>query len=186
MRDFVTKYRAVLVMVALAAIAVGAAASGALDDVSPETVRTWVLAAGPWGIVLFLVAFAAGELVHIPGICFVAGGVLVYGPLGGFLVGLVGAIFSVSVSFWIVRVFGGQALTKLRWRFVQKMLSRLDERPVKTIVMLRSVLWLAPALNFVLAMSPVRFSHYLIGSTVGLIGPIALMSVFFEQLLAFV
>lgn len=186
MRAFLSRYRAALVMAALLAIFVAAAASGAFAGVDPETVRGWVQAAGPWGVALFVVAFALGELVHIPGMVFVAGGVLAYGQLGGFVVGLIGAVFSVTVSFWLVRTFGGQALEKIRWRYVQQVLAHLDERPVRTVVLLRSVLWLAPALNFALAMSRVRFSHYLVGSTLGLLAPVLLMSLFFEQLLSFV
>lgn len=184
--SFWARYRAVIVMLVLAAVFVGAAVSGAFDDVDPETIRAAVQSAGVWGVVLFVVGFALGELVHIPGMVFVAGAVLAYGQVGGFAVGLLGAVFSVTVSFLLVRTFGGQALEKIRWKFVQRLLAKLDARPVRTVVMLRLVLWLAPALNFALAMTRVRFRDYLLGSTLGLLVPVAGMALFFEQLMAFI
>lgn len=180
---FIARHRAAIVMLVLVGIFVVAAVSGAFDGVDPETVRAAVQSAGAWGVLLFVVGFALGELVHIPGMVFVAGGVLAYGQLGGFAVGLLGAVFSVTVSFWLVRTFGGQALEKIRWPIVRRLLAKLDARPVRTIILLRTLLWLAPALNFALAMTKVRFRDYLLGSTLGLLAPVAGMAFFFETLM---
>lgn len=184
--SFWSRYRGLIVMVALLAIFVAAILSGAFKDVDPEQIRQTVVDAGPWGVLLFILLFTLGELVHIPGMVFIAGGVLAYGRTGGFAVGLLGAVFSVAVSFLLVRAFGGQALHKIKYKRVQQILSKLDERPVGTVFVLRSVLWLAPALNFALAMSRVRFRDYLIGSTLGLLIPIAGVVLFFEQALVWV
>ncbi len=72
--------------------------AGWIDQVTPESVRESVRAAGPWGAGLYIVLFSLGELVHIPGIMFVAAGILAYGKLFGFALGLLGAIVSVSFS----------------------------------------------------------------------------------------
>lgn len=181
--SFWSRFRPVIVIGALFLIFVAAAASGAFDNVDPETIRATITEAGAWGVGLFVLLFAVGELVHIPGMVFVAGAVLAYGPLGGFAVGLAGAIFSVTVSFWLVRTFGGQALDKIRWKVVQNILAKLDDRPVTTVVVLRSLLWLAPPLNFALAMSRVKFRDYFVGSALGLLAPVAVMAFFFEHLI---
>lgn len=181
-----SRYRGLVVVAALFAVFVAAALSGAFADVDPEKIRIAVQEAGPWGVLLFVVLFALGELVHIPGMVFVAGAVLAYGRTGGFAVGLLGAVVSVAVSFLLVRAFGGQALHLIKWRRVQQILAKLDKQPITTVFVLRSVLWLAPALNFALAMSRVRFRDYLLGSTLGLVIPIAGVVLFFEQALVWV
>ncbi len=61
---------------------------------------------------------------------------------------------------------------------------RLDERPITTVLLLRTVFWLAPPLNYALALSSVRFRHYLIGSAAGLVAPVGGAAVFFDWLFA--
>ncbi len=183
---FLKRYRAPILMAVLAAVFAGVMVSGVFDDVDPEQIRSLIQAAGPWGIVLFVALFAIGELVHIPGMVFVVAAVLAYGRTTGFFVGWLGAVVSVTVSFVLVRSFGGQALTQIKWKVVQRMLDRLDARPVSTVFILRSLLWVAPPLNFALAMSRIRLRDYLIGSSLGLLAPIAGVVVLFEQALAWV
>lgn len=156
------------------------------DDVDPERVRAAIVAAGPWGVALFVAMFVVGELIHIPGMVFVLAGVLTYGRSMGFLVALLGAVASVAFSFWLVRTFGGQALTHIRFKLLQRMLGKLDARPVQTVFVLRSIFWIAPALNYALAMSRVRFRDYLVGSTLGLVLPILGVTLLFEQAMAWV
>lgn len=172
--------RAGLVTGALVAAGGAASATGVFDDLDPERIRTLVTACGVWGVLAFLLLFALGELAHIPGMVFVVAGILAYGRGAGFFVALAGAVFSVTVSFVLVRKLGGQALQEIRWRFVQRLLARLDQRPVSTVFVLRSILWLAPPLNFALAMSNVRFRDYLVGSALGLVAPVAIVTLLFD------
>ena len=121
-----------------------------------------------------------GELVHIPGMIFVAAGILAWGQLGGFFVSLLGAVVSVSVSFWVVRALGGKALDRIDKPFMRKMLGRLHARPILTIFILRAIFWVAPPLNYALALSSVRFRDYLVGSTAGLVIPVGLAALVFD------
>jgi uncharacterized membrane protein YdjX (TVP38/TMEM64 family) len=52
------------------------------------------------------------------------------------------------------------------------------------VAILRLILWMAPPLNYALAMSAVRFRDYVIGSALGLLIPIALASLFFDWVVA--
>jgi uncharacterized membrane protein YdjX (TVP38/TMEM64 family) len=186
MAQHLARYRALIVVAVLGLIFVAALLSGVADDVDPERVRTAIVDAGPWGVALFVAMFVVGELIHIPGMVFVLAGVLTYGRSLGFFVALLGAVASVAFSFWLVRTFGGQALAQLRFKVLQRMLSKLDARPVRTVFVLRSIFWIAPALNYALAMSRVRFRDYLVGSALGLVLPILGVTLLFEQALAWV
>lgn len=186
MRAFLAKYRAPLVLVGFAGLFVAVTLSGAFDGVTPEQIRDEIRGAGAWGMLLFVVAFAVGELLHIPGMVFVVAGVLTYGRVNGFLVGLAGAVVSVTVSFVLVRALGGQGLTKLKWKWVAKALDQLDARPFRTVALLRLVLWVAPPLNFALAMSRVRLRDYVLGSAAGLVLPVLFVTLLFEQAMAWV
>jgi uncharacterized membrane protein YdjX (TVP38/TMEM64 family) len=150
--------------------------SGVADRLSLTRIHGHVLAAGAWGPILFVALFTLGELVHVPGMVFVAAAVLAYGRAAGGGLALAGALVSLSVSFAVVRAVGGKPFAAVRWSLVAKLLASLDARPVRTIVLLRLLLWMAPQLNYALALSRVRFSHYFIGSAIGLVLPITVIS----------
>ena len=175
-------------LVALAAFFVGslivAKVTGLTDSVDVETIRRMMDAAGPLGFVGFVVAFAVGELLHIPGAVFVGAASVAYGSALGALAAYLGALASVTASFFVVRGIGGQPLGEVKRPFVKRMLARLDERPVLTVAILRLIFWMAPALNYGLAMSKVRFRDYLLGSALGLALPIPLMAIFFDWIVS--
>jgi uncharacterized membrane protein YdjX (TVP38/TMEM64 family) len=123
-----------------------------------------------------------GELIHVPGMVFVGAGILAYGRVLGFGVSLAAALCSVGVSFVVVRAVGGKALAELERPFVKRMMEKLEQRPITTVVVLRSIFWLAPALNYALALSSIRLRDYLIGSAFGLLVPILGASFLFDWL----
>ncbi|MFW5925253.1 MAG: TVP38/TMEM64 family protein [Myxococcota bacterium] len=176
------KHRWLLVVVLLGALFLVGHATGLTDDMDADRVRRWVLEAGAWGVLLFLVLFSVGELMHVPGLVFVAAATYLYDGAGAILVALFGAITSVTVSFVVVRTVGGQPLGRIRWKFIRRMLAHLDERPITVVFLLRLVLWLAPIVNYVLAMSRVRFREYLVGSALGLAIPITAIALLLERL----
>lgn len=157
--------------------------TGLTEQVTPENIRQTVQDAGPWGVLVFIAAFAVGLFLHVPGMVFVATGVLLWGRIAGFFVGLIGALIAVSFTFVIVRRAGGQALTEIERPFVKKVMAKIETRPILTVVILRSVLWLAPGLNYALAMSNVRFSHFVIGSAIGLVVPVGIVTAAAEMFL---
>lgn len=179
--------RARLVVVAGVFVVLWAIAhyTGLTERASVGAVREAIESAGSWGMILFIVVFAIGELLHIPGMVFVGAAILAYGKAAGFGVSLIAAVVSVSLSFVVVRGLGGRALSEIEKPFMKKMLARLDARPIRTVIILRVVLWLAPALNYGLALTSIRYRDYLIGSVVGLVPPILAATVFFDWLIAY-
>jgi uncharacterized membrane protein YdjX (TVP38/TMEM64 family) len=170
---------AALIMLTVVLVAIGHA-TGLAEGLTRERIQALVLEQGALGFVAYLAMFAIGELVHVPGMVFVAAAVLAYGRGFGFLAAFAGAMTSLSVSFWVVRLVGGQPLGEIRRPTFQKLLARLDAQPIATVAVLRALFWLAPALNYALAMTRVRFRDYAVGSALGLLPPIALAALAFE------
>lgn len=177
------RYRALAIVALFALLYVVGRVTGVSDMLNVESIRAIVRDAGAFGIVLFLLAFSAGELLHVPGMVFVAAAILVYGKVLGFVLALAGAIVSVSVTFFIVRAIGGKALADIERPWIRRALLTLEQRPIRTVVVLRTFLWLAPGLNYALALANVRYRDYLIGSAVGLLAPILAVTLLFEWLL---
>jgi uncharacterized membrane protein YdjX (TVP38/TMEM64 family) len=159
--------------------------TGLTEHLTRENLRDLMQGLGVWGFLLFVVLFAVGEFLHVPGIVFVLAALLAYGRLVGGLAAYVGALGSVSFSFLLVRRVGGQALAHVKRARIAKVLEKLDEHPIATIAVLRVFLFLLPAVNYALAMTRVRFRDYVIGSALGLILPMIVIAIAFEWALSF-
>ena len=134
------------------------------------------------GLLLFVLLFCLGNLVQIPGWIFLAAAVLALGKFWGGLATYVAAVTSCAFTFWVIRLLGGNALREFRGKLVQRLLARMDAHPVASVVLLRTLLQTAPALNYALAMSGLKFRAYILGTLLGLPLPIALYSLFFETI----
>jgi uncharacterized membrane protein YdjX (TVP38/TMEM64 family) len=180
------KYRITLVVVLLAGLVVASRYTGIADGLDANVIRNLMNDAGPWGWSLYILVFAGGEFIHIPGMVFVAAGILVYGKVIGFGLALTASVISVCFSFVVVRLLGGTPLGEIDKPWLKLMLGHLDARPIRTVFALRLVLWLAPALNYALALTRVRFRDYAIGSALGLILPVAGAAILFGWLVTFI
>lgn len=146
--------------------------------VTKDAVRE--LAGGPGGRALFVVAFCLGELLHLPGLLFVAAAVLVWGPVEGGAFAFAAGLLSLSLAFALTRLVGGQPLGVVQRPWVRRLLERLDRRPILTVAALRAVLAFAPPLNVALALTSLRFRDYLAGSALGLVPPVTLVALFVD------
>ena len=134
------------------------------------------------GVLLFMALFSLGNLIHVPGLVFLAAAVLSLGKVGGGLVTYVAASVSCMLTFGVFRWIGGDVLVQLRSPWARKTLKALHARPVRTVFLLRTVMQTLPALNITLAMSGIRTRHYFLGTLLGLPLPIAVYCVFFDTL----
>ncbi|MBN8614775.1 MAG: VTT domain-containing protein [Deltaproteobacteria bacterium] len=159
--------------------------TGLTEHLSRENLRSLMESLGVWGVLLFVVLFAVGEFMHVPGIVFVLAALLAYGRVGGAIAAYAGALVSVSFAFVVVRRVGGQALADVRRAWLAKVLAKLDERPILTVAVLRIVFFLAPALNYGLAMTRVSFRDFFVGSALGLLPPVITIALAFEWALTF-
>lgn len=159
---------------------VGARASGLDQSLTPEHLRAVLAGAGAFGVLAFVAAFSLGLLAQLPGLLFVAVAVLAYGRTMGAVVALGGAIVAVSVSFVVVRRFGGSALTEIESPLLRRLLAQLDTRPLRSVILLRTVFGVAPFLNYALALSSLGFRDYLIGSVIGMTAPITIAAVLLD------
>merc|ERR1712100_490959 len=143
-----------------------------LPDIDPVKVHTAIDDAGYLGIVVYIVGFGLAE-------------VLCWGHLRGWIMALIMAPLSCSVSFLVVRRIGGQALANVEWAWVQRLMSKLDEFPVKTVVVLRLIFFMAPAVNYMLALSSVNFKNFLVGTWIGLAVPLTVAVFFIDHLITY-
>ena len=147
-----------------------------------ERLRALVLGAGVWGGVLFVVAFVVGQMIQIPGVVFVGVSVFVWGQWYGCLVSFIAALMAVSATFWTIRLAGHVESSSVNNKWAKKILEHVEQRPILMVALLRVLLFLTPVVNIALAISPVRYRDYIIGSALGLVLPFIVAGLFFNYL----
>jgi uncharacterized membrane protein YdjX (TVP38/TMEM64 family) len=156
--------------------------TGLRDHLNREYLQQQLLEHQVIGLLLFTLAFALGNLAHIPGWAFLAVAVLTLGSMRGGIAIYIAASFSCVITFFMVRLVGGDSLRKLNSPLAQRILARLDARPLLSVLLLRLLFQTLPTLNYALALSGIRFRHYLYGTLLGLPIPITLYCLFFDSL----
>ena len=174
--------RLLLVVVFLLSLFVLFETLGIRAQFSLDALQALILMHPVAGLLLFILLFALGNLIQIPGWVFLAAAVLALGRIYGGVVTYVAACVSCIVTYITIRYLGGNALRELNNPLARRLLSGLDRRPLASIIILRMLFQTVPALNYALALSGVRFRTYLLGTLLGLPLPIALYCAFFDYL----
>lgn len=164
----------------LIALIVAGRMTGVTEGLTLEVIRAKVETAGALGYLVFVAGFTAGALLQVPGMLFVGAAILAWGRLEGFLAAWSGAGVATGVSFLVVRAVGGQVFTEIDRPLFKKLIARLDRNPILVVAGLRVLFWLAPPLNYALALSSVRFVHYVAGTMIGLLPPLLAATLLFD------
>ena len=182
-RSTLIQLTCVALVVSTITLIVNAIAHHGIPDIDPGKVHKAIKKAGYLGIVIYVIGFGLAELLHLPGLVFVTAGVMCWGHFNGWMLALVMAPLSCTISFLVVRRVGGQALADVQFAIVKRMMSHLDDRPVLTVVGLRTLFFLAPAINYILALSTIRARDFIAGTALGLVLPLTVAVYFIDNLI---
>jgi uncharacterized membrane protein YdjX (TVP38/TMEM64 family) len=145
--------------------------------VNLEKVRQSVDAAGTFGPPAFIVLCIAGVLLHLPEMILIAIGGVLFGGVRGFIYGWIGSIAGSTITFLFVRYFMKdifQRKVASRFKYLQNIDAHFVKHGFKTMLVLRLILFMSPPVNWFIAVTRVRFSHYLAGSVLGIIPGVAI------------
>jgi uncharacterized membrane protein YdjX (TVP38/TMEM64 family) len=144
-------------------------------SVTPSSIGDWLDSLGPGAPALFIVAFIAGSFVGLPGIAFVIGGRLAFGPYLGFVLGYTGGLLAVTIPFVVARKLRrAEAGWRPKNRHAARAFDLLDTHPFRAVLVLRLVLWFNPPLSYALAFSRVPLRTYVAASALALTAPVTL------------
>lgn len=174
--------RLILTIVLVISVVVIAEISGLRSQFSIESLKNIFAQYGVWSWLIYILLFTLGNLIQIPGWLFLAASILAIGKLQGFILTLIAAIVSAVVGFFIIRYLGRDAFRKIPYVWVQKILSKIDQYPIRTNIILRLVFQTVPPVNYTLALSGVTFRDYFLGAIIGLPIPIMIYALFIEQI----
>ena len=174
-----------LLLLLAAPYAVGST-TGLLEAVDLDWIRARVEAAGAWGMLAYLSIFCAAVVLWAPGMIFALAGVVIYGPWLGPPLALLGLALSSSIMVAVFRRVGGELLVEIERPLLRKALSRLHDRPIQSIALLRLFLAVNPPLNTALAMAGVGFRHNFLGTALGMAPACVVLAVAVEPIVRWV
>lgn len=138
-------------------------------DLSPAAIEAWVLEAGPWLPVTFVLLHIPASLLFVPRLALgVVAGVL-FGLWWGAFLSLVGATLGALVGFGAARYISADWLAGMPIPRLQRLLRRAEAEGLRLVLTVR-LLPVLPhsAVNYGLGLTRVSLGAYLVGSVLGL------------------
>lgn len=171
--------RRVILGLFAAAFVAGAVYLWRTGAVTPTIVAAWLASQGPVAPVIFILAFIAGSFLGLPGMAFVIGGRLAFGPYLGFAVGFGGGMLAVTVPFVIARRVrhAGADPWRPKQRHLRRAFEMLETHPFRAVLALRLVLWFNPPLSYALAFTTLPLRTYVAACAVAL-APVVTIAMF--------
>lgn len=126
-------------------------------------------AAGIWAPILFILIYAAGVCLFVPGTLLTAIGAAIFGAYRGFAYVWIGAMLGASAAFWIGRTLGREFAASRIGDRLKKYDEAIERNGFATVLYLRLVYFPFTPMNFGMGLTRVRFHDYLFGTGLGIL-----------------
>jgi len=152
------------------------------DYFTLETLSRFLDKAGIWAPVAFMLVYAVGVCVFVPGTLITALGAAIFGPYWAFLYVWVGAMLGASTAFFIGRSLGREFAASLIGDRLRKYDDAIERNGFATVLYLRLVYFPFTPMNFGMGLTKVRFRDYFFGTGLGIIAGAFIFTFFFGTL----
>lgn len=134
-----------------------------------ESLRHLLAGAGVWAPVAFILVYAAGVCLFIPGTLLTGLGAAIFGPYWGFVWVWLGAMLGAGSAFLIGRTLGRQFAASLAGEKLRKYDDAIERNGFATVLYLRLIYFPFTPLNFGMGITKVRFWDYFFGTALGIV-----------------
>ncbi|MCH9668180.1 MAG: TVP38/TMEM64 family protein [Proteobacteria bacterium] len=160
------------VKAAILALLIGAGIVLAItvDLPDPAALRDRVAAAGTWGMLAFILLYAALTLTPFPASALTIASGLLFGLAIGASVVVFAATLGAWLAFLLARSLGRDGVSRIRWARFASVDAMLERRGLVSVLIVRLVpLFPFMAVNYAAGLSAVRQRDYLLGTAVGIV-----------------
>jgi uncharacterized membrane protein YdjX (TVP38/TMEM64 family) len=161
--------KAVLLLIFIVAAVVLVRFTGVREFLTVEKFGARLAAAGVWAPLAFILVYALGVCLFIPGTLLTALGAAIYGPYWGFIYVWVAAMLGAAGAFLIGRYLGREFAASLIGDRLQKYDDAIERNGFATVLYLRLVYFPFTAMNFGMGLTKVSFRDYLWGTGLGIL-----------------
>jgi len=139
------------------------------DVLTAERLGNFLENAGFLAPLAFIIVYAAGVCLFVPGTLLTALGAAIFGPYFGFLYVWVAAMLGSSLAFFIGRYLGRDFAASLIGDRLRKYDEAIERNGFATVLYLRLVYFPFTPMNFGMGLTRVRFRDYFSGTALGII-----------------
>jgi uncharacterized membrane protein YdjX (TVP38/TMEM64 family) len=125
--------------------------------------------AGMWAPALFILVYAIGVCLFVPGTLLTVLGAAIFGAYLGLLYVWIGAMIGASVAFWIGRTLGREFAASMIGDRLGKYDDAIARNGFATVLYLRLVYFPFTPMNFGMGLTKVRFWDYFAGTGLGIL-----------------
>jgi uncharacterized membrane protein YdjX (TVP38/TMEM64 family) len=125
--------------------------------------------AGFWAPLAFILVYAAGVCLFVPGTLLTGLGAAIFGAYWGFVWVWIGAMLGSSLAFFIGRTLGREFAASLIGDKLKKYDDAIERNGFATVLYLRLVYFPFTPLNFGMGLTKVHFRDYFAGTGLGII-----------------
>jgi uncharacterized membrane protein YdjX (TVP38/TMEM64 family) len=160
---------------ALAFVAFVAAATyvirftAAKEFLTKESLSRFLVGAGFWAPLTYMLIYAVGVCLFVPGSLLTALGAALFGAYRGFLYVWFGGMAGASAAFWIGRTLGREFTASIIGDRLRKYDDAIERNGFATVLYLRLVYFPFTLMNFGMGLTKVRFWDYFFGTGLGII-----------------
>jgi len=134
-----------------------------------EALGRFLKGAGIWAPLTYMLVYAVGVCLFVPGTLLTAFGGAIFGPYWGFFYVWVGAMAGASAAFWIGRALGREFAASVIGDRLRKYDNAIERNGFATVLYLRLVYFPFTPMNFGMGLTKVRFRDYFFGTGSGII-----------------
>ena len=139
------------------------------EQLNVQSFATLVEVYGFWSPLIFILIYAVGVCLFLPGTLLTGIGAAVFGPYWGFIYVWIGAMLGASGAFFIGRTLGRDFAASLIGERLKKYDDAIEKNGFATVLYLRLIYFPFTPLNFGMGLTKVRFWDYLAGTGLGII-----------------
>jgi uncharacterized membrane protein YdjX (TVP38/TMEM64 family) len=125
--------------------------------------------AGFWAPLAFILVYAAGVCLFVPGTLLTGLGAAIFGAYWGFVWVWIGAMLGSSLAFFIGRTLGRDFAASLIGDKLRKYDDAIERNGFATVLYLRLVYFPFTPMNFGMGLTRVHFRDYFAGTGLGII-----------------
>jgi uncharacterized membrane protein YdjX (TVP38/TMEM64 family) len=134
-----------------------------------ESMGRFLDTVGFWAPLVFMLLYAVGVCLFIPGTFLTGLGAAIFGAYWGFLYVWLGAMLGASAAFFIGRTLGRKFAAALIGDKLRKYDDAIERNGFATVLYLRLVYFPFTPMNFGMGLTKVRFWDYFFGTGLGII-----------------
>ncbi len=134
-----------------------------------EELSSFLEAVGLWAPLIYIVIYAVGVCLFLPGTLLTGLGAAIFGSYWGFLYVWIGAMIGSSAAFFIGRTLGRDFAASLIGDKLKKYDDAIERNGFATVLYLRLVYFPFTPMNFGMGLTKVQFWDYFAGTGLGII-----------------